>query len=118
MEQWCPHIIKQQQGYFGSDISSFYAKRVPSDWDICPMIGCHNPRPKPKKTLAEVLSDYRYSHQDISWEHVASKAREYILEGEDKINGVFEIIFNGSRSPVGYKDTAKAILDYLKKESQ
>lgn len=98
-------------------LSNSYVSKTLRDSFDCPWCP---PRPKPKKTLAEELMELYDFHinsiRALCWNMIASKAREYILGGKED---VLTIIINNQRyDGVSSKLIAKAILDYLKKESQ
>lgn len=55
--EWCEHI-KWTEAIGGSSGWIIYDSmkcRIPDSWNICPIEGCHVPRPKEQKKLAEIL---------------------------------------------------------------
>lgn len=50
---WCNHCIFRSGGVGDGPHPVWYvfngtSKEIPADWDICPVAGCHAPRPKPE----------------------------------------------------------------------
>ena len=61
-EKWCSHLHKADNGrYYINGVmvgeGEICWKDFDDIWDICPVKGCHAPRPAPAKTLAERLAD-------------------------------------------------------------
>ena len=91
---------------------------VKTEYNYCPSCGSSLARPKPKKTLAGFISEVMSNPTLTSAEEIASKAREYILDAPENEQMIVEILkANLPKGWSSYELVAKAILDYLKKES-
>lgn len=76
-QEWCEHLklIDEQWHYFLPDGCGEYYRDVVKDWDICPVKGCHAPRPK-SLTTQERLAQYLYEEfQDANKNELFDSAR-------------------------------------------
>lgn len=79
---WCKHI--EWTKFYGIDAWALIGNPVvvvPDSWNICPVAGCHAPRPKEislREQLAERLHNKYYQNQNVKWKDNSIEVEDYL----------------------------------------
>ena len=77
---WCTHILPEPEANGGWYFLPREGGCAVFDWDICPVKGCHAPRPEPKKTLAERMNEACGWSNQVDFNIAADVAKAWFRE--------------------------------------
>lgn len=113
---WCIHMPELVRKEIDADWNR-------SHWSFCPICGTPRPKPVEKKSLAEELHSAMYGTtfqsqwDQASWERVAQRAREILLEVDRE--RLAEMLNNNSHYSMQHSTiVAERVIEFFKEQAK